>query len=212
MSTLDLKTKPTKGPARSRADILQAALEEFAERGFDAATVRGIAARIDLTHGMIRYHYDNKEQLWFAAVEHLFERQFEYLTLTDEEELEFPRGTRARFAKLLRRYVYYCAKYPEHARILMQETVSPTPRMRKALKQQLREPHHRMVEEIRLLQKNGVLKMDAPPASIMYMISGACQNLFALAPEVKVTLNYNALSRQAIEDHADLIVVTFVPE
>ena len=212
MSAVDLKTNPTKRPARSRADILQAALEEFAERGFDAATVRGIAARIDLTHGMIRYHYDNKEQLWFAAVEHLFERQFEYLRLTEAEELEFPRGTRARIAKLLRRYVYYCAKYPEHARILMQETVSPTPRMRKALKQQLREPHQTAVEEIRLLQENGVLKMDAPPASIMYMISGACQNLFALAPEVKVTLDYNALSRQAIEDHAALIVATFVPE
>jgi len=212
MSTLEQKTKAAKRPARSRADILQAALEEFAERGFDGATVRGIAARIDLTHGMIRYHYDNKEQLWFAAVEHLFERQFEFLKFTDAEELEFPRGTRARFAKFLRRYVYYCAKYPEHARILMQETVSPTPRMRKALKQQLREPHQTAVEEIRLLQENGVLKMDAPPASIMYMISGACQNLFALAPEVKVTLDYNALSRQAIEDHADLIVATFVPE
>ncbi|MEM6555007.1 MAG: TetR/AcrR family transcriptional regulator [Pseudomonadota bacterium] len=212
MSTLEQKTKAAKRPARSRADILQAALEEFAERGFDGATVRGIAARIDLTHGMIRYHYDNKEQLWFAAVEHLFERQFEFLKFSDAEELEFPRGTRARFAKFLRRYVYYCAKYPEHARILMQETVSPTPRMRKALKQQLREPHQTAVEEIRLLQENGVLKMDAPPASIMYMISGACQNLFALAPEVKVTLDYNALSHQSIEDHADLIVATFVPE
>ncbi len=212
MSTLEQKTKAAKRPARSRADILQAALEEFAERGFDGATVRGIAARIDLTHGMIRYHYDNKEQLWFAAVEHLFERQFEFLKFSDAEELEFPRGTRARFAKFLRRYVYYCAKYPEHARILMQETVSPTPRMRKALKQQLREPHQTAVEEIRLLQENGVLKIDAPPASIMYMISGACQNLFALAPEVKVTLDYDALSRQAIEDHADLIVATFVPE
>ena len=212
MTIMDLKTKPTKRPARSREDILQAALEEFAERGFDGATVRGIAARIDLTHGMIRYHYDNKEQLWFAAVEHLFERQFEYLKFSEEEELQFPRGTRERFAKFLRRYVYYCAKYPEHARILMQETVSPTPRMRKALKQHLREPHQSAAEEIRMLQESGVLKTNAPAASIMYMISGACQNLFALAPEVKVSLDYNALSRQAIEDHADLIVSTFVPD
>lgn len=211
MSSANLKTRSNKSPARSREDILQAALEEFAERGFDGATVRGIAARIGLTHGMIRYHYDNKQQLWFAAVEHLFVRQFEYLRFSEEEELEFPRGTRARFAKFLRRYVYYCAKHPEHARILMQETVSPTPRMRKALKQNLREPHHALVEEIRLLQKAGILDPEAPPASIMYMISGACQNLFALAPEVKVSLDYNALSRKAIEDHADLIVSTFVP-
>ena len=211
MSSVDLKSRSTKRPARSREDILEAALKEFAERGFDGATVRGIAARIDLTHGMIRYHYDNKEQLWFAAVEHLFERQFEYLKFSEQDELEYPRGTRERFATFLRRYVYYCAKYPEHARILMQETVRPTPRMRKALKQHLREPHHSMADEIRLLQKNGVLKTDAPPASIMYMISGACQNLFALAPEVKVSLDYNALSRKAIEDHADLIVSTFVP-
>lgn len=94
----------------------------------------------------------------------------------------------------------------------MQETVSPTPRMRKALKQLLRDWHQMAAEEIRLLQENGLLKTDATPASIIYMISGACQNLFALAPEAKVTLDYDALSRQAIDDHADLIVATFVPE
>lgn len=206
------KSRPQRDAERTRAEILQAALEEFAARGFDGATLRDIAARVGMNHAMIRYYYETKEKLWFEAVAFLFERQDKEVSLTDEELKALDAGDLRVFRHFLRLYVHYCAKHPEHARIMMQETVSPTGRMRVALERHLREAHKEFCRTLERLKDYDVFPRSAPAVSIIYMITGACQNLFALAPESKVTLNYNALTAEAIDAHADLIVAMFCPE
>lgn len=208
----DKNPRPQRDAERTRAEILQAALEEFASRGFDGATVRNIAARIKTSHAMIRYYYETKEKLWFEAVAYLFQRQDEELRLTNAELEALENGDLSVFRRFLRLYVYYCAEHPEHARIMMQETVSPTDRMRIALQTHLKGPHKGFGETLERLKQLGVFPKSAPIPSIMYMITGACQNLFALAPEAKVTLNYDALRPEAIEAHAQLIISMFCPE
>src|ERR1700742_717256 len=54
----------------TRAAILNAAVTEFAERGFEAASIRAIADRLGLQHPLITYHYRSKDILWRAAAEH----------------------------------------------------------------------------------------------------------------------------------------------
>ena len=56
----------------TRAAILDAAIAEFAERGFDGASIRAIADRLGLQHPLITYHYRSKDILWRAAAEHAF--------------------------------------------------------------------------------------------------------------------------------------------
>jgi TetR/AcrR family transcriptional regulator len=57
----------------TRASILDAAIAEFAERGFVGASIRAIADRLGLQHPLITYHYRSKDILWRAA-EHAFAR------------------------------------------------------------------------------------------------------------------------------------------
>ncbi len=52
--------------ARTRERILDAAAVEFADHGFDAATVSGIARRSKLSKQLISHHFGNKEQLFLA--------------------------------------------------------------------------------------------------------------------------------------------------
>src|SRR5882672_11857342 len=59
-------------PDGARERILAAALEVFAEHGFDGARTREIAARADANLGLIKYYFDGKEQLWKAAVGRAF--------------------------------------------------------------------------------------------------------------------------------------------
>src|SRR5829696_2421348 len=63
-------------PRRSRDDIreqlLESALVEFGAKGFDGASTRAIARRIDAHQPQINYHFASKEALWAAAVDHLF--------------------------------------------------------------------------------------------------------------------------------------------
>jgi AcrR family transcriptional regulator len=57
------------GPSRTRQTILDVARDEFAQRGFDAATVRQIARRAGVDPAMIAHHFGSKQQLFLAALE-----------------------------------------------------------------------------------------------------------------------------------------------
>lgn len=52
----------------SRAQILQAARELFAEQGFDRASMRAIAGRAGVDAGLIYYHFEGKDDLLKAAL------------------------------------------------------------------------------------------------------------------------------------------------
>ena len=57
-----------RNPQASRAAILAAARTAFAERGYAGATIRDIASRAGVTHGLVVMHFVSKEQLFLAAV------------------------------------------------------------------------------------------------------------------------------------------------
>jgi AcrR family transcriptional regulator len=62
----------TSAPRRSdatRAAILAAAREQFAAHGYQAATIRAIAAAADIDPAMVMRYYGNKEGLFAAAAE-----------------------------------------------------------------------------------------------------------------------------------------------
>ncbi|MDQ0211107.1 TetR/AcrR family transcriptional regulator [Arthrobacter bambusae] len=53
----------------SRDAVLSAAREQFSRKGYDAATVRAIAAEAGVDPSMINHHFGTKEQLFMAALE-----------------------------------------------------------------------------------------------------------------------------------------------
>lgn len=55
-------------PVAHRAAILAAARAAFAEHGYTKATIREIARRADVTHGLVMRHFTSKEELFIAAV------------------------------------------------------------------------------------------------------------------------------------------------
>jgi AcrR family transcriptional regulator len=55
--------------ANSRAALVEAALEEFTARGYEAATVAGIAERAGVTTGAVYAHFASKLDLLLASVD-----------------------------------------------------------------------------------------------------------------------------------------------
>jgi AcrR family transcriptional regulator len=55
-------------PEASRAAILDAARAVFTERGYERGTIREIARRAGVTHGLVMRHFPTKEQLLLAAL------------------------------------------------------------------------------------------------------------------------------------------------
>jgi AcrR family transcriptional regulator len=61
-----------KAPAANRARIVQAAMDEFASRGFKGASMDAIAARTHTTRAMINYYFGSKEKLYLAVLEGVY--------------------------------------------------------------------------------------------------------------------------------------------
>jgi len=62
------RPKRRRDPEASRAAILEAASEVFNERGYTGATIREIARRAGVTHGLVMRHFGSKEQLLIQAL------------------------------------------------------------------------------------------------------------------------------------------------
>lgn len=58
---------------RSRAQILEAALELFAHRGYGATSVRDIAEAAGLSKGNVYHHFPDKESIFRELLDHYFE-------------------------------------------------------------------------------------------------------------------------------------------
>lgn len=59
---------PYKVGLERRADILAVALREFANAGFEAASLRAIAAKAKISHSGLLYHFDSKDDLLLAVL------------------------------------------------------------------------------------------------------------------------------------------------
>lgn len=68
MATTD-PPAPSRRSDATRAAILAAAREQFAARGYQAATIRAIAAAAQIDPALVMRYYGNKEALFAAAAE-----------------------------------------------------------------------------------------------------------------------------------------------
>lgn len=186
----------------TRAAILEAALEAFSESGFEGARTRDIAARAGVNHALIQYHFNSKDELWRAAVAFLFGRLGDEVTFGDEaawpDRRSFAEGA-------LRRYVHYCARHPEHARLMIQESVRDSDRLQWAADTFISQNRRSAERFIRLMQREGLMP-DASPAALAYIIVGASQLFYALAPEVRRVWGVDPTQAAQIEAHADAVV------
>jgi AcrR family transcriptional regulator len=86
----------TRGPApgrthnslRTRADIIEIATREFADRGYAGARVDEIAARTRTTKRMIYYYFGGKKDLFLAVLEQAYRRIRALEQQVDVEQLQ----------------------------------------------------------------------------------------------------------------------------
>jgi len=107
------------------SELLDAALVEFSLHGFAAASTRAIAQRAGWHQPQINYHFGSKEELWRAAVDHLFAELEAELGWLDEPAEDPVAALRAS----LGRFVAFSARRPELHRIMSVETTVDGPRL-----------------------------------------------------------------------------------
>lgn len=191
---------------QKRSEILHQARIIFAERGCDAANVRDIAAAAKTTHSMIRYHFGTKDQLWRESVRDMFELLDEALALKDDSYSVL--GGLDGFKAYLRRYIRYSAAHPEHARIMIMESVRGGDRLDWIVETFIRPLHENLSERFETSGGiNGMPKMH--PVSFVYILTAACQMPFVLAQEAKALYGVDTLATEMVETHVDSVMNLF---
>jgi TetR/AcrR family transcriptional regulator len=111
--------------AVSDNELLEVALQSFAESGYEGASVREIARRLQVSHNLIPQRFGSKEKLWYAAIDRGFGRLASDLKREGEslgnDELLVLRG-------LIRSFIEINAWHPSLLQIINQEASQPGPR------------------------------------------------------------------------------------
>jgi len=85
----DQTTQPTRSKKRNReADVMDAAVEVFAQKGYPAASIQDVADRVGVLKGSLYYYIESKEDLLFRIVDDVHEQSTEILRSV--QELDVP--------------------------------------------------------------------------------------------------------------------------
>ncbi len=178
----------------TRGAILDAAITEFAERGFEGASIRAIADRLGLQHPLITYHYRSKDILWRAAAEHAFAqiRAGWDTSAPENSDLAPLARLREEYATLFR----YTVAFPEFHRFMRQEAFTNNPRLKWVAET--------VLPQIVAAQKKGLLPA-VDPILFHYMMVSLTATLSGFGPEMQATSGLSAENAKVIEAYWRLV-------
>jgi TetR/AcrR family transcriptional regulator, transcriptional repressor of bet genes len=103
--------------ATRREQILKAAYEVALRRGIDGLTVRAVAARARLSHGLVLFHFKRKDQLGLALLDLVLGST---VSLTIPAEIAAIPNPRERLQALFRRELHRLLEEPRRVRLLLE--------------------------------------------------------------------------------------------
>ncbi|MGT2477465.1 TetR/AcrR family transcriptional regulator [Paraburkholderia terrae] len=186
----------------TRSAILNAALTEFATKGFEAASIRNIADRIGLQHPLITYHYRSKEILWHAVAEYVFERiQQEWETyLTDSPPDRAADRVKVVYQALFR----FTVDFPEFHRFMLQEFLTYSPRLQWLADKVLKPLIDWLLPQIRAAQDEGELPR-VEPILLHYLLISLTSTLSGFGPEMWATSRISSSDPAVVDAHWQMV-------
>ncbi|MDT5074131.1 MAG: TetR/AcrR family transcriptional regulator [Mycobacterium sp.] len=201
---------------RTRTDIrealLESALVEFGAKGFDGASTRAIAARVEAHQPQINYHFESKTALWTAAVDHLFGllwEAFRGVFPPKPSEIGVP-VLAAAFAGGIHRFVRFVAEHPELNQIMVHEGTAASDRLTWMTETHVKPFFNGIRPSWQALRDAGV----AAPIDneiLYYVLIGAASLPYVNAPEVRLLTGRDPKSPSWIDAHADGLVSILLP-
>lgn len=197
------RAAPAAAGATTESRILAAALEVFAERGFDGARTRDIAERAGANLGLLTYYFGDKEQLWKAAVTRAFaelqaELGAELAADPHDDEL-------AELERIVRRFVRFVAARPAFMQLMNDEGRRDEPRMRWLADTLVRPLFEGLRQRVARAQRLGLLPPIAP-VHLHYIVLGAAGLVFSQAAECRRITGVDPSAPAFADAHADAIV------
>jgi AcrR family transcriptional regulator len=187
-------------PERTKAKILEAAVEEFSAKGFTGARVSEIAARAGVNQQLIAYYFDGKEGLY---------REIGRLWRSYEAQ-EFPDDMDP--VEMIRHYVRTSVDLKQGSRMLAWEGLADTGEEVDA--EEARERDTRLqheVEQIRARQLAGELVEGVDPAAL-HLIAMSAANALTVYPQLaRGVFGVKAITPELVNHYAEQLALLLSP-
>ena len=164
-------TRRHRDPEATRAAILDAAEEIFAEKGFADAAVSEIAHAADVTKSLIHHHFGSKEALW-TEVKH---RKFSDYAMLQAPLLDSPTHDVEMLGRSLETYFRFLQRNPTYLRLVAWMQLEGTDADGFEPGEALFE---RGTEAIARAQERGEIREDVDPTHILVTMLGLCEHWF----------------------------------
>ncbi len=201
------------GPPSSRDELLAAAIEVFAERGYDGASLRDIERRAGVGRALVAHHFGTKDQLWRTAMEWLMDRFHDELDQQRPRLLQLPTAARGRV--LIGVFVRFHSRYPAFTRLLMVAGNERTDRTKWLVEEYRRRNYdfyHRMVgvaAERAPTERAPTERAPAEDAIGYYLFVGAATLVFTLVAECEAVFGVDPTDERFVASLAEVVGVLF---
>lgn len=206
-----LTTLPRQPPAKRqdaargaevRDRVLQAAVECFGAFGFVGTSTRAVADRAEVSHPLLLYHFESKEQLWKSAMEALLG---DYQSALDRRwQAVDPGDPAAAVRAFVENFVEFSAKVPELHRIMTQQSTQGSERIQWLIDRHLGASFKAVCGLIRKAQRSGRIRK-GEPARLYYSVIGLGGTLFSVSNEYQLLAGKNVFSNSEQKKTIELV-------
>ncbi len=182
----------------TRERILAAAYDEFAERGYEGASTRSVAARAGVQHPLVVYHFDGKDGLWrtlVTAVSTNFLRHFKghIDDASDDDNV-------VRLRRLQEEFIRFAAANPQFHWLMSHEGRRASERLTWLVEERVKSYFDVIVRLIRSAQRAGRYA-PGDPYHLQYLFIGAVTRIFMQSAEVEQVMRRSPYSARFVEEH-----------
>ncbi len=196
--------RPVANKQIDKKSILDIAIHEFANNGFDGARLKDIAKQANISNSLMNYHFENKEDIWRQAVLQLGDKLKARIVET-QGYLKDLTGLAALKA-FTRQFIYFSAEHPEFYKVIFHEMCTKTERA-KWLVQNILSPLHYIFDGKNTTEENGMLNFEGIPiANLSSIIIGAANTFFIHSFQMEEMYNVKPFNPKEIERHADIVI------
>ena len=204
----------SQGPAAKRARgeearerVLHAALECFGAFGFEGTSTRAVAERAGLSHPLLLYHFDSKDQLWRSTMEDVLGRYQSalYARLAQVDVTDAGAGLRA----FIENFVEFSAKVPQLHRFMTQQSTQGIERIHWVIDAHLLDSFSQVCDMIRRGQLSGAVRQ-GDPERLYYAVIGLGGTLFSVSNEFGLLTRRDVFSAGEVRKTIDLILAFLV--
>src|SRR5437879_10177403 len=165
-------SKRTNDPERTKRDILEVAMQEFASEGYSGARVDTIAAKTRTSKRMIYYYFGGKEQLYLAVLEEAYRSIRTLESRLDSEKY----GAEEALRRLVDATFDHDERNPNFIRLVSIENIHRARHLKRSA--ELRELNSTVIATLRRIlergREEGVFRRDVDPIDLHLAISSYC--------------------------------------